>query len=271
MKSPFPGMDPYIEACGLWGDFHDILIGEIHRALAAVAPERYLVRAGNREYLVVVEEQGENTRPFLPDVAVTATRAKKTSGNKKRVAAVAESTSFAEPLTMRACIVEEHRESFIEIFEAGPEQRLVTGIEVLSPSNKRPRTPGWKRYLRKRHGLMHDGVNLVEIDLLRGGRRMPMLDPWPDSPYVLLVARAFCELRCEVWCASYREPLPPIPVPLIKPDADLKLELQPMIEAIYARSRYARSIDYRKPLTPPLSADDAAWFKQRLQRRSRPA
>lgn len=26
MKSPFPGMDPYIEACSLWGDFHNRLI-----------------------------------------------------------------------------------------------------------------------------------------------------------------------------------------------------------------------------------------------------
>ncbi|HPM84774.1 MAG TPA: DUF4058 family protein [Candidatus Anammoximicrobium sp.] len=29
MRSPFPGMAPYIEACGLWGDFHDKLIGEL--------------------------------------------------------------------------------------------------------------------------------------------------------------------------------------------------------------------------------------------------
>ena len=29
MRSPFPGMDPYIEACGLWGDFHQDLIGAI--------------------------------------------------------------------------------------------------------------------------------------------------------------------------------------------------------------------------------------------------
>lgn len=38
MPSPFPGMDPYIEACGLWGDFHDRLIGELERALAAALP-----------------------------------------------------------------------------------------------------------------------------------------------------------------------------------------------------------------------------------------
>ena len=46
MKSPFPGMDPYIEACGLWGDFHHDLISEIKHALAQAVPERYLVRRG---------------------------------------------------------------------------------------------------------------------------------------------------------------------------------------------------------------------------------
>ena len=29
MKSPFPGMDPYIEACGLWEGFHNRLIAKI--------------------------------------------------------------------------------------------------------------------------------------------------------------------------------------------------------------------------------------------------
>ncbi|MGE3804465.1 MAG: DUF4058 family protein [Gemmataceae bacterium] len=26
MPSPFPGMDPFIEACGLWGDFHGSMV-----------------------------------------------------------------------------------------------------------------------------------------------------------------------------------------------------------------------------------------------------
>jgi Protein of unknown function (DUF4058) len=39
----------------------------------------------------------------------------------------------------------------------------------------------------------------------------------------------------------------------------------PMIAAIYQRSRYERSIDYTKPLTPPLSPDEAAWLQRQLQ------
>jgi hypothetical protein len=62
--------------------------------------------------------------------------------------------------------------------------------------------------------------------------------------------------------------LPPIPVPLAKPDPDISLELQPMLDEIYERFRYERSIDYKKPLSPPLSAADTAWLKQRLRARA---
>jgi hypothetical protein len=64
--------------------------------------------------------------------------------------------------------------------------------------------------------------------------------------------------------AHFRTPLPPLPVPLIKPDPDVPLDLQPMIENIYARSRYGRSIEYGKALSPPLGAEDLAWLQERL-------
>ena len=250
MKSPFPGMDPYIEACGLWGDFHSHLIEKIGEKLADAAPEHYLVRTGERSYVVLVESEGKESYPFLADVSITAPRGRKKT-SKKGGTALAELAGDAEPVTMRAFIPEEHREAFIEIYEASPGQRLVTCVEVLSPSNKRPGTEGWELYQRKRQSLLLGNVSLVELDLLRGGQRMPMLDPWPDSPYTLLVARARAQL-CRVWRAHYRRPLPAFPVPLAKPDADILLELQPMIDEIYDRFRYVRSIDYGKSLTPAL-------------------
>jgi len=164
-------------------------------------------------------------------------------------------------------IEEEHREAFVEIYEMSPEQRLVTSIEVLSPSNKRPGTEGWELYQRKRQSLLLGDASLVEIDLLRGGQRMPMLDRWPDSPYALLVARAKKAQLCRVWAAHFQRPLPALPVPLAKPDPDVPLDLQPMIDAIYQRSHYERSIDYSKPLTPPLDAAEKAWLEQQLQAR----
>src|SRR5260370_31394817 len=91
MRSPFPGMDPYIEDCGLWGDFHFSLIGAIKDALAGAAPPRYLVRAQERSYLVLVESEGKVSHPFLPDVSVTSTEGRKKPPRKRG------GTSIAEP------------------------------------------------------------------------------------------------------------------------------------------------------------------------------
>jgi Protein of unknown function (DUF4058) len=170
-------------------------------------------------------------------------------------------------MILRPFIQEEHREAFIEIYEANPGQRLVTSIEVLSPSNKRPDTEGWELYQRKRQSLLLGNVSLVEFDLLRRGQRMPMLDPWPDSPYTLLVAPAKAQL-CRVWRARSLRPLPPIPIPLSKPDHDISLDLQPMIGEIYQRFRYMRSIDYSKPLSPPLEPAEELWLEKQLRMKS---
>jgi hypothetical protein len=182
-------MDPYIEQCGLWADFHNHLVEKISEQLASAVPERYFVRTGERSYVVVMGTNGKVSHPFLPAVSVTTPRRRKKS-SRNTGAAVAERPTEIEPVKMRAFIDEEHRERFIEIYEEEPDRRLVTCIEVLSPSNKRPGTEGWELYQRKRQSILLGNVNLVEIDLLRCGQRMPMLDPWPESPYVIMVARA---------------------------------------------------------------------------------
>jgi hypothetical protein len=66
------------------------------------------------------------------------------------------------------------------------------------------------------------------------------------------------------WRAHYRRSLPVIPIPLAKPNSDIPVDLQPMIGEIYQRFRYPRSIDYSKPLTPPLDAAETGWLKQQL-------
>lgn len=267
MPSPFPGMDPYIESCGLWEDFHNHLIEQMALQLASASPDRYVVRTGERSYPVLVESEGKKDRPFLPDVSITTPRSRK-KGARTAGTALEEPAVTGQPHILRAFIEEEHRETFVEIYEIDPAMRLVTAIEVLSPSNKRPGTPGWDLYQRKRQGLLLGEANLVEIDLLRGGQRMPMLDPWPDSPYVLLAARAGNPQLCRVWEGYCRSPLPAVSVPLAKPDPDLSLGLQPLIDTIYRCFRYEQSIDYSKALTPPLGPEEAAWWRQQLRARS---
>jgi hypothetical protein len=270
MNSPFPGMDPFIEGCGLWGDFHDRLIIEITNSLCDSAPERYLVRVAEREYVELIETEGRETKQFIPDVVITEPKRPRKGKRGDGVAVadpITEEDEEEEATIMRAFIEEEHRENFVEIYESGPDQRLVTSIELLSPANKRSRSKGRNLYLRKRQSLMLGDVNLIEIDLLRGGERMPMLDKWPSCPYTVLVARAASEGKCRVWPLHLLKRLPIIPVPLIKPDPDLEIDLGPMIAAIYKRSRYSRSIDYRKPLNPPLKSAEAVWLKKQLASR----
>ncbi len=263
MKSPFPGMDPYIEVSRFWTDFHDDLIGEIKKTLAATLPKKYRVHRGVREVIELVEQEGKNPRPMYPDVEVTGPLNRPPSEPAGSLATV-EPRTDREPLALRAFIAEEFREQFLEISTSGPEGRLVTCIEILSPSNKRPNTPGWERYYRKRQVLLLGEANLVEIDLLRRGAKMPMLDDWPHSPYTLLVGRWDKEGLCHVWPASYKVRLPVIPIPLDRPDPDVMLDLQPLIESIYEVSRYGEYFDYTKPLNPPLIEADQAWLQEQL-------
>ena len=149
-------------------------------------------------------------------------------------------------------------EIFLEIRELDPQRRLVTCIEVLSPTNKRAGSAGWLEYDRKRQVFLEGHANLVEIDLLRGGRRRSMEEPWPDSPYYVLAMRKSSAPACQVWPAYAAQPLPEVAIPLVPPDEDLRLPLQPLVAAIYARSRYEVDIDYARPLEPPLQADERA-------------
>lgn len=261
MPSPFPGMDPFIEAQGKWEDFHNKLMGDMERHLSVVLPPRYVVRLGERSYIEFIDPHDENrgVHFFKPDVGIKS----KEGGTVE--AAAATSVLERSAVEMQGLVEVDFREIFLEIRELDPSERLVTSIEVLSPANKRPGSVGWYQYERKRKIFLEGHANLVEIDLLRGGRRHAMAGEWPDSPYYLLALRKENAPACKVWPAHYREPLPPIPVPLAVPDADVVLGLQTLIAAIYERSRYNSDLDYSQPLRPALPAADVGWVEERVR------
>ena len=269
MASPFPGMDPFIEACNLWEDFHYNLISEINVSLASQLPDRYVVRMGERAYIVMSppeREVGEHS--FYSDLFVAST-----SGAQTATAAAdlhtnpLASDGEAAPISIQALVETEYREIFLEIRQPPPAKKLVTCIEVLSPSNKRPGTKGWRLYNRKRRAYLAGHAHFVEIDLLRGGRRLRMAGEWPASPYYLLVCRRNEAPTCKVWPAFFNRPLPTIKIPLLAPDPDLALDLQPLVEKIYIRSRYDRDIDYHQPIRPPLDPAETEWLQERLRQR----
>ena len=61
-------------------------------------------------------------------------------------------------------------------------------IELLSPANKQPGSDR-EQYIHKRRQLLCSQTHLVELDLLRGGPRMPV-EELPACDYYALVSRA---------------------------------------------------------------------------------
>ena len=149
------------------------------------------------------------------------------------------------------------RETFVDVFDFSEGNRLVTSIEVLSPVNKRPNTEGWNQYQRKRQALLQgNSANLVEIDLLRGE---PHADDGASAGQsIYRFDGPYCERPgLQGSTRFFNKPVPEIAVPLLPPDSDVQIPLQPMIDAIYARSQYDRDIDYTKPITPPLTTEES--------------
>jgi hypothetical protein len=104
-------------------------------------------------------------------------------------------------------------------------------------------------------------VNLVELDLLRGGDRLTFAKPLPAGDYYAFVTRDR-QSFAQVYFWGLRDPLPTILVPLQSPDPDISLDLASVFAGAYQRGRYSRRLRYNESLRPPLSADDATWAAQ---------
>ena len=68
MKSPFPGMDPYLEDQGRWPDFHASMITYCRDALSDRLPDDYVAQMGE-EVRIVTWQEGHD-RLMRPDVAI---------------------------------------------------------------------------------------------------------------------------------------------------------------------------------------------------------
>ena len=111
-------------------------------------------------------------------------------------------------------------------------------------------------YEQKRRAILDGPVHLVEIDLLRAGERLPVLDP-PECDYLVSVSRAEDRPVVDLWPFSVRDPLPTVPIPL-RDGANVSLDLRALLDAIWSVSSYESRI-YRQSPDPPLSPEDAAW------------
>lgn len=257
MKSPFPGMDPYLEAQELWSGFHNGLAYEIQGQLNEHIQPNYFARLTPYVTYEVIEVG--RTQGIYPDVSVWQKQAPSPEPVPSTVAimpAPVESTVALEiPL----------RTHSIEIRKTVTEE-LVTVIELLSPVNKRPGHEAYQDYQRKRRDLLRSEVHLLELDLLRGGERPPLVEPVPEAPYYAVLSREQRRPTVEVWPIHLVDPLPVLPVPLRPPDADTPLDLGKAVTSVYERGAYASQIDYRRPPPPPeLSELERNWLDDLLR------
>ena len=256
MSRPFPGFDPYLELPPFWGDFAPTLLASIRNQLLDRLLPDYDVRM--EEYLMLTSEEGERLHRLEPDITIS-TPHWWSDGSGGATAVIEPATSEMEyPETER------QTQRHLQIIHQATE-RDVTVLELLSPTNKAPGQEGGQgEYLKKRTEFLVSGCNLMELDLLRGGRRLPMSKPLPPGDYFALVGRVHREPRCQVFGWPLRAKLPSIPVPLLPDDPEATLDLDAAFATAYEPSHYPRRLPYRMPLVPPPSDRDAGWIREGL-------
>lgn len=260
MPSPFPGMDPYLEG-ELWQEFHERLAHQISEQLLKVLPPRYVALLAKRYVLhrtaVGLMSLPEDHRVIYPDVHVAQTP------RIGETAIAYDAAAVTQPAVRLASLIsEEVPVMSVEVRDVA-DRRLVTVIGILSPVNKMG--DGAMEYIEKRTALLETSVHLLEIDLLRrGGRVMFEADP-PPADYYVYLSRFTERPYTDIWPIGLRDRLPVLPVPLLPPDEDVRLDLQRAVNACYDLVHYERLLDYSvPPPPPPLSQVDAVWLKERI-------
>ena len=256
IASPFPGMDPYLEAQDIWPDLHSRLANIFSEVLAPQLAPKYVAELHPE---VLIERLWDDPPTvMLPDVAVVQPIAP--SGGAAVAELVATPASFRSRVPTRV----ERRLTSLHIRHR-ERDKLVTVIEILSPVNKRP-GKGREEYLEKRLEFIMRGVHLIEIDLLRKYPHMPMEDPVPQCDYLCTVFDRDDFENANLWCMHVRSPLPTLPVPLVRPDPSVTLNLQACLGLAYERARYDLRVNYTQPADPPLPQADAEWAKSLTQK-----
>jgi len=257
-KNPFPGMNPYMEQT--WPDVHLRMIGQILDALGLELPDDLMAKGE-----LQVDVFGDATGHPQPDISIVGEAWK--GGLPPVWTPAQEYQHLSQKVTEPALVLlEQPKHRWIEIRTAAGD--LITVIEIISPANKRRhRAP----YVAKRDTFVAAGVNVVEIDLVRGGGTVVDVDDYTPERwipggegYLICVSRAAVWGRREVYACPLRESLPVIRIPLRLHDPDVPLDIQAMVDRCYITGRYWM-LDHTRPLDPPLSEGDAIWATEQLR------
>ena len=251
MPSPFPGMNPYLENPEFWPEVHHLLIGILAETLNPQLLPKYRVAIEKRVY----QMNGDDALFVgIPDVTVERSR----TATKESESNVAVATPPSTPVTVTVPVPLELREGYLEVREVATKE-VVTVIEVLSPSNKRP-GKGRETYEEKRREVLGSRTHLVEIDLLRGGEPMPVSGSNIQGNYRILVSRSDRRPRADLYVFNLQDIIPTFPLPLRSEDAEPIIDLHSCLDLIYDRAGLAFAIDYSCEPLPPAAPTNAEWI-----------
>jgi hypothetical protein len=253
MKSPFPGMDPYLEHPSLWPDIHNSLIAAIRDELAPRLAPRYYVGLERRTYLMNLDDVVFIGRP---DIAVGSVQS-------HVIREAAPALAYGGIMTVEVPMKEEVGENFLEVREV-KSGRLVTVLELLSPANKL-HSEGRKMYEEKREMIFRSRTNLVEIDLLRAGEPLPLRRKPAATDYRILVSHATERPRAQLIAFNLPTPIPTFVLPLLPGDEEPDVDLNGILHALYTRARFDLRLDYEQLPVPPLSAENTTWAQSLIQ------
>jgi hypothetical protein len=256
-------MDPYLEG-DMWQEFHDRLANQISMHLMPQLAPKYVALLAKRYVMsrpALAISDIPTEKVLYPDVNGLAT-------TSDMPAAPASTVTITPPAgEYPNVIAEEVPVVWVEIRDVA-ERRLVTVIEIISPVNKFGE--GFDDYLHRRDLLLLTQTHILEIDLLRRGKRLPFRHPLPPAPYYIFLSRTERRPNTQFWTVSLRQPLPVIPAPLLSPDPDASVDLQAALDACFELVGYERLLDYAAAPPPPdLEADDATWVEELLRQAGR--
>ena len=258
MPSPFPGMNPYLEQPGVWPNFHtQVLTAFVAQLVPQVVPN-YVVQLEER---ISLHEPPDGPDRLLGRVDLAVAPGSAEVGGA--AAPHAARAAVLAPAVIELPVADLERQRYIEIRDRRS-RALVTVIELLSPSNKRPGADRLQ-YMAKRAAVLASPTHLVEIDLLRGGPPLPAVGARPACAFSITISRADDRPRAGFWPIGLREPLPVIPIPLRQEDPDARLDLKAALDRVYDEGGFAFLL-YDGAPDPPLETEDAAWAQQFLPR-----
>jgi hypothetical protein len=257
-------MDPFLEGPIWWGGVHHGLITFMWTTINALLPAGYRARLAERLYVV------QQDRDIYPDVFVAKRPGTRKPGRRR--AAKADGVIACDPPHVLLVEPMEVREGYIDIVRLEKPSRVVTSIELLSPSNKTPGNPGREQYLAKQRALLASQTSLLEIDLLRQGAHtvaapQPLLTVHGYWCYLVSLHRGGEGGRFEVWTITLQQRLPRIPVPLADGDPDVVFDLQALFDRVFDEGEHADEVDYQPDPTGPLGPADAEWVDALLRQR----